>query len=115
MDEKFNMKFNYLLPSGTVIELKGGKHKLMINGHNVTMDKNVTKSGSMMYGENDQKPKIYNYCAVLWPEGDAIPGKRVLFNHDDIEKVYFTGFIDEDTSDLNDRIANIVKEINNKE
>lgn len=107
------IKFNYLLPLGSVILLKGGKHKLMITGHNVSYE--INPNGKNQYFDVDgRKPLIFNYMGVIWPEGDVALDRVALFNDDDIGKVYFKGFIEEEPEDINEKIDNKIKEINNK-
>ena len=81
-DEKgdTHMKEKYL-PVGTVVMLKGGQKRVMITGF-------VCK-------ENESN-KIYDYCGCLFPEGFISPDKNLLFNHNQIEKIYHMGLNDEE-------------------
>lgn len=65
-----------LHPIGSVVHLKGAKKDLMVFGICQT---------------NKETGKDYDYIGVLWPEGSMGPGTQVLFAHDDIENVVFTG------------------------
>ena len=69
-----------LLPIGSVVKLKGGEKRLMITGI-----KQTTK---------DNPDEEYDYLAVLYPEGHVGDEYNLVFNHDDIETVFFRGFED---------------------
>lgn len=68
-----------LLPIGSVVLLKQAEKKLMIYG-------------VMQLNSGDQK--TYDYIACLYPEGNIGEEFNYLFNHDDIERVEFLGFVD---------------------
>lgn len=73
------MKISELLPIGTVVQLQGGEHYLMITGvMQTTVD-----------GMN------YDYCAVPYPEGSTEPNSVNVFDHDKIRQVLFRGWEDE--------------------
>lgn len=69
------------LPIGSVVLLKEGKKRLMIYGR-----RQLVKDGE---GE-----KEYDYSACLYPEGMLNSKDVVLFNHDQIQMIYFIGFQD---------------------
>lgn len=69
---------NYL-PIGSVVLLKDGKKRLMIYGR-----RQLVKDGE----------KEYDYSACLYPEGMLNSKDVVLFNHDQIQMIYFIGFQD---------------------
>ena len=71
---------NYLLPIGSVIRLAGGEKRLMIYG--------------VKQSDNEGDGKEYDYVAVLYPEGNLGTEYQYMFNHSDIEDVYFRGFED---------------------
>lgn len=67
------------LPLGSVVTLKEGDKKLMICGR---LQREVTTKA------------VYDYCACLYPEG-MIDSKSVyLFNHEDIQNIYYVGLQD---------------------
>lgn len=78
MNEK-NIK--EILPIGSVVVLAGGTKKIMICGR-IQEDR---KSG-----------KIYDYAACYYPEGILDPNELFLFQHDDIDRVYFLGMQESD-------------------
>ncbi len=66
------------LPIGTVIMIKGGTKKVMIIGYcPVTPDN-----------------KQFDYSGCMWPEGSLSSDKTLMFNHDQIEFVYYKGLSD---------------------
>ena len=67
------------LPLGSVITLKNGSKRLMIVGR---LQNQI--------GSND----IYDYAAVLWPEGLVDSKHFYLFNHEDLDKLYYIGLQD---------------------
>lgn len=75
------MKVKELLPIGSVVLLKGGKKRLMIYG--IKQTDNATEIE-------------YDYISVLYPEGNMGEAGQYLFNHEDIEEVYFKGCDDEE-------------------
>lgn len=83
MDRKVYMKrelLHHLLPLGTVLTLKEGKKKVMIVGRI----------------QEKESGKLYDYAAVLYPEGMIDPKELYLFNTGDIERLYHIGMQDEE-------------------
>ena len=78
-----NIKFEYLLPLGTVLTLKGSKHKVMISGYFVTI------KGK---GTDEINNTVYEYKGVLWPEGDYDKKKVLVFNHESISDIVYYGY-----------------------
>jgi hypothetical protein len=75
------MRFEELLPIGTVVLLKNAEKRLMIYG----------------VGQEDMTNHVsYDYIGVLYPEGNMGEGTQFLFNHDDIGEVFFRGYEDEE-------------------
>ncbi|MCR5237954.1 MAG: DUF4176 domain-containing protein [Lachnospiraceae bacterium] len=70
-----------LLPIGSVVLLKEAKTRLMITGRIIASEK------------NDQ---IYDYSGCIYPLGITDNEGFYFFNRDDIERVYFIGFQDEE-------------------
>ena len=70
-----------LLPIGSVVLLKGAKTKLMITGRILASDNN---------------DRIYDYSGCLYPFGVTDNEGFYFFNRDDVERVYFIGFQDEE-------------------
>ncbi len=87
------MKEKYL-PIGSVVLLKGGTKKVMINGYCVVAQ---------------EKPdKMFDYRGCPYPEGIMDDKGVALFDIDQIETVYFKGFRNNDSLDFIDRLEMIV-------
>lgn len=69
-----------LLPIGTVVTLKDGVKSLMIIG----------------IMQSDENEKLYDYIAVLYPEGFLNAETFFLFNNEDIVDVKFKGYMNEE-------------------
>ncbi len=67
-----------LLPIGTVVLLKDGKKRIMIIG---------------FYVQTEDK-KTYDYIGCLYPEGVISSDKNLVFNQNQIDKIFFLGFSD---------------------
>lgn len=89
------MEFEKYLPIGTVVLLKGGKKRVVIVGF-------------LVISKEDKK--MYDYGGVLYPEGFVSSSKTILFNHNQIDKVYYVGLEDEE----NNNFMNLLKKIENK-
>ena len=76
------MKEEKYLPIGSVVLLKGGKKRIMITGY-VTIDM-------------EKKDKIYDYCGCIFPSGIIYTNQTLMFNHDEIVKIYAIGYQDEE-------------------
>lgn len=85
------MEIRELLPIGSVVILKGGKKKVMIFG---------VKQTDLSTG------KEYDYISVVYPEGNmGEEAGHFLFNHDDIEEIYFRGYEDEERDEFIENLA----------
>lgn len=73
---------NSFLPIGSVVMLKGGKKRVMVTGF-CTM-------------ANDSDDAVYDYSGCLYPEGLLDSNEICLFNNDQIDEVFFRGFVDEE-------------------
>ena len=67
------------LPIGSVVLLKNGKKRVMIYGRKIKAN-----------GEEI----VYDYLGCLYPEGALSSKNVILFNHEQIQMVYFIGFQD---------------------
>lgn len=83
------------LPIGTVVMLKGGSKRLMITG--------------FCSIPTSEKNTIYDYAGCLYPEGFLSSDQAALFNHDQIEKIYYTGLIDEEEKIFKSNLKDLVK------
>ena len=69
------------LPIGSVVLLKNGRKKIMIYGR------------KQMHVETGEE---WDYLACLYREGNINEEFMYLFNHDQIDKVYYLGYEDEE-------------------
>lgn len=76
------------LPLGTVLLLKGGKKRIMITGFGITSQDNTS----------------YDYCGVMYPEGTISSTETLVFNHDQIEKIFYMGLIDDEEKEFKKRL-----------
>ena len=90
------MKIEKFLPVGSVVLLKGAQKKIMIIGF-------------CPVPKNDEK-KIFDYSGCLYPEGLISSDKTLLFNHDQIEKIYHLGLIDEEEQTFKEKLIEVIKE-----
>lgn len=96
------MKPKKYLPIGTIVQLVGGKSKLMITGFLPTDTEN-------------NKKKLYDYCGCLYPVGVYTMEEIFLFNHDDIYKVFYLGYSDEEEVEFKKELVEGLKYIEEQE
>jgi hypothetical protein len=94
MDEKIKEKY---LPIGTVVLLKGGRKRAMITGFCSVAQEN--------------QEKIYDYSGCVYPEGYLSSNQVCLFDHDQIDKVFFYGYEDEEEKLFKEKLNRIVNTI----
>lgn len=87
MREKF-------LPIGSVVLLKGGKKKLMITGFCSMAE--------------DDRTKVYDYTGCIYPEGYLNSNQICLFDHEQIEEIFFIGYEDEEEKEFKDSLEELV-------
>ena len=87
-----NEELKKYLPIGTVVLLKGGQKRLMITGFC-----SIPK---------EDRTKMFDYMGCLYPEG--------VFNHNQIEKIYFVGYKDEEEKQFKEKLNKLIEEMNNK-
>ena len=85
------------LPIGSVVLLKNATKKIMITG---------------FYIESDNK--IYDYVGCLYPEGVVSSTKNLVFNEDQIDKIFFIGFNDIEGQAFKNKLNDLIKQQNNK-
>lgn len=87
------------LPIGTVVMLKGGSKRVMISGFCA-----VTAEDS---------EKTYDYSGCLYPEGHLSPEQTCLFDHEQIDKIYYLGYVDDEEKEFKENLNNFIKQIKN--
>ena len=81
------------LPIGSVVILKGAKKRLMITGYC------MRDLGSK---------KQYDYSGCLYPEGILDTKETALFDHEQIEKVFFKGLVDHECEEFMAKLKEII-------
>ena len=81
------------LPIGTVVMLSGGKKRVMITGFVIT----------------SEDKEVFDYSGCMYPEGTISSKETLVFNHEQIEKIYHMGLIDQEEKDFKERLKNINK------
>jgi hypothetical protein len=77
------------LPIGSVVLLKEGKKRLMIYG---------------VKQQESNTGKVRDYVACLFPEVNIDLEHTYIFNHDQIDKIYYLGLNDEEQYEFNKSI-----------
>lgn len=93
-------KVQKFLPLGTVVLLNNGKKKVMVTGYCCT--------------GTETKDKLFDYAGCMYPEGVINSNQALMFNHDDIDKVYYVGYVDEESTAFNDKLIEVEKTIREK-
>lgn len=89
-----NRKKEPLLPIGSVVVLKEAIHPVAIMGRVV-----ASVDGG----------KVFDYCAVPYPQGYLDADHLVLFDHDAIMRLVFVGYRSEEEIEFERVISNEVK------
>lgn len=101
MEENEN-KYGKYLPIGTVVMLRNGKKRVMINGFCPTAN-------------NNGETKSYDYCGVVYPEGVITMKETLLFDHSQISKIYHMGLAnDEEEKAFKRKLKELVEKKNNE-
>ena len=96
-----NNKYARFLPIGTVVLLKGAKKRLMITG--------------FCSFDDAKKDKAYDYTGCLYPEGIISSKQMALFNHNQIEKIYYLGLQDQEEKSFKEKLNNELKKLIEKQ
>ena len=70
------MKEKNFYSVGTIVSLFNTKQRLMIAGY---------------LQRNNQSDKIWDYVGVVYPAGFLTPNRMVLFDHEQVENIYYVG------------------------
>lgn len=89
------MKKEKYLPIGSVVLLKDAKKRVMITGFAVQ--------------SKETGDKMYDYIGCLYPEGVISSDQNLLFDHDQIDKVYYMGYSDKEWKELEAKLKNALK------
>lgn len=88
-----------LLPIGSVVLLKESNKRIMIYGR---FQKQANEEGT-----------LWDYVGCLYPEGNISPEASILFNHEQIEMVYFIGFQDQEEFEYKNHLIRRYEELTN--
>lgn len=84
------MKVEKYLPIGTVCLLKNAKKRVMVTG--------FAAKGK------ETGDKMFDYIGCLYPEGVISSDKNLLFNHDQIDKIFYMGYVDDEQKELMNKL-----------
>jgi hypothetical protein len=70
-----------LLPLGSVVKLKKAEEHVMIMGYS--------------HSPINKKERLYDYAGILYPYGYQNRKAVFLFDREDVEKVFYIGYMDE--------------------
>ena len=90
-------KYEKYLPIGSVVMLKKATKKVMITGF-------------MIKKIDDEK--VYDYTGCLYPEGMIDSQKNLLFNHEDIFRIYAIGYSDDEEKAFKEMIKEGLESMN---
>ncbi len=86
-----------LLPIGSVVLLKGAVKKIMIIGY-MAIDKENTS-------------KTYDYSGCIYPEGLLSSDQTLLFDHEQINQVFFEGYQNEESELFKNQLKEVHKQL----
>ena len=89
------------LPLGTVVLLEGGTKRVMITGF-------ATAS-------SDDPDLIYDYAGCMYPQGFITSNQTVLFDHDQIQKIYHFGLIDPEWVEFQDNLKKFLENLDEQD
>ena len=89
---------NKYLPIGTIVLLKGGTKKIMIIGYKAIVNE---------VQNNESKETEWDYSGCIYPEGMLSSDQLLLFDHSQINQIFFTGFNDEESKTFHQKLKEI--------
>ena len=90
------MNIEKYIPIGSVVMLKGGSKRAMVIGFCCL----------------DDKKKMYDYAGCLYPEGVLSSDKTLLFDHNQIERIYCLGYSDVEEKEFKSKLNEMMKNNN---
>ena len=93
------MKYETYLPIGSVVLLKGGTKRAMITGFCL-----VSK---------EDPNKVWDYTGCMYPEGVVSSEQTLLFDHNQIERIFCLGFSDDEEKKFKENLKNTMNAIKN--
>lgn len=89
------------LPLGTVVLLEGGTKRVMITGFATAF--------------SDDPDLIYDYAGCMYPQGFITSNQTVLFDHDQIQKIYHFGLIDPEWVEFQDNLKKFLENLDEQD
>lgn len=78
------------LPLGTVVLLKNAKKRVMITGFCVISEENK---------------RVFDYTGCVYPEGVLTSKQSLVFDHDQIEKIFAIGYSDDEEKEFKKKLV----------
>ena len=88
------MNVEKYLPIGSVVLLKEAEKRVMIIG--------FAAKGK------ETGDKLFDYMGCIYPEGVIRSDQTLLFNHDQIDKIYYIGYKDDEWKEIEGKLKEIV-------
>ncbi len=85
------------LPIGTVVLLKDAQKRVMIIGF---------AAKSIETGD-----KIFDYIGCLYPEGLISADRNLVFDHEQIDKIFYMGYSDDEWKETEIKLKGLVEEM----
>lgn len=82
------------LPIGSVVLLKGGTKKAMITGFCSIAE--------------DDRTRVYDYSGCIYPEGYLNSNQICLFDHEQIEEIFYLGYEDEEEKEFKKSLEDVM-------
>ena len=92
------MKYEKFLPIGTVVLLKNATKKIMITG---------------FYVKAEGQDQVFDYTGCIYPEGVISSTQNCVFNHNQIDKIYHIGMIDDEEKKFKEVLKKAIEKENN--
>lgn len=87
-------KYEKYLPIGTIVLLKKGKKKVMIIGF-------------CGYDKNNEED-MHDYIGCIYPEGLVSSDVNLLFDHNQIDKIYHLGYRDNEEVEFKNKLNDFI-------
>lgn len=98
------------LPIGTVVLLKGGKKELMIISYCIIPTGEVYDKN----GKVEMEETMFDYGGCVYPEGMITSDQLFAFNHDQIEKVCYMGYVTDNQKEISKVLKGGMEERNKR-
>lgn len=85
------------LPIGSVVLLKDAKKRVMITG--------FAAKGK------ETGDKMFDYMGCLYPEGVISSEQNLLFDHEQIDKIFYIGYIDDEWKNVELKLKEVVSSL----